>query len=71
MVFQKKRSRSWRVISVGRSLLRRDITHHTPVTLQVQERLTRDIQSTDREIDRLVYELYGLPEDEIKIVEGG
>ena len=28
------------------------------------------IESTDREIDQLVYELYGLSEDEIKIVEG-
>jgi hypothetical protein len=27
-----------------------------------------EIQSTDREIDMLVYELYGLTEDEIKIV---
>jgi len=31
--------------------------------------LTREIQSTDREIARLVYELYGLIEDEIKFVE--
>jgi hypothetical protein len=29
-----------------------------------------EIESTDREIDQLVYELYGLSEDEIKIVEG-
>jgi type II restriction/modification system DNA methylase subunit YeeA len=36
----------------------------------VQYRLASEIQSTDREIDRLVYELYGLTEDEIKIVEG-
>ena len=28
------------------------------------------IASTDDEIDRLVYELYGLTEEEIKIVEG-
>ena len=28
------------------------------------------ISATDREIDRLVYELYGLTEEEIKIVEG-
>jgi len=27
------------------------------------------IQSTDRQIDTLVYELYDLTEDEIKIVE--
>ncbi|MDD1779280.1 MAG: methyltransferase, partial [Candidatus Helarchaeota archaeon] len=35
-----------------------------------KERLQRQIQSTDRQIDRLVYELYGLTEEEIKIVEG-
>ena len=32
--------------------------------------LTRNIAFADRRIDRLVYELYGLNEDEIKIVEG-
>ena len=32
--------------------------------------LSRQIESTDGAIDRLVYELYGLTEDEIKIVEG-
>ena len=31
--------------------------------------LSRQITSTDREIDRLVYELYGLTEEEIRIVE--
>jgi len=29
------------------------------------------IAATDRQIDRLVYDLYGLTEDEIQIVEGG
>ena len=33
-------------------------------------RLEREIKSTDAEIDRLVYELYGLTEEEIGIVEG-
>ena len=28
------------------------------------------IEATDRQIDRLVYELYGLTEEEIGIVEG-
>jgi len=28
------------------------------------------IDTTDRQIDRLVYELYGLAEDEVGIVEG-
>ena len=32
--------------------------------------LQRQIEATDNEIDRLVYELYGLTADEIKIVEG-
>ena len=35
-----------------------------------QERLERQIQVTDKAIDSLVYELYGLNEEEIKIVEG-
>ena len=32
--------------------------------------LDRQIQSVDEEIDRRVYVLYGLTEEEIKIVEG-
>lgn len=35
-----------------------------------QTRLQSQIDATDREIDRLVYDLYGLTEDEIAIVEG-
>ena len=34
-----------------------------------KERVGREIESTDKPIDRLVYELYGLTEDEIRIVE--
>lgn len=30
----------------------------------------RGIEATDKEIDALVYELYGLSEEEIAIVEG-
>ena len=33
--------------------------------------LQRRIDQTDRQIDRLVYELYGLTEAEIKVVEEG
>lgn len=32
--------------------------------------LSAQIAATDKEIDRMVYELYGLTEDEIKVVEG-
>ncbi len=33
-------------------------------------RLQRQIDATDQQIDRLVYELYGLTDDEIQLVEG-
>lgn len=38
-------------------------TDHTKTNLQ------RQIDATDAQIDKLVYELYGLSEDEIRIVE--
>jgi hypothetical protein len=34
-----------------------------------QTALDRQINATDAQIDRLVYDLYGLTDDEIKIVE--
>ena len=34
-----------------------------------QTSLSRQIEATDAQIDRLVYELYGLSEEEIAIVE--
>ena len=33
--------------------------------------LQRQIEATDAAIDKLVYELYGLTEEEIAVVEGG
>jgi len=36
-----------------------------------KESLQREIESVDTRIDRLVYELYGLSEEEIRIVDGG
>jgi len=33
--------------------------------------LQRQINDTDRQIDQFVYELYGLTDEEIRIVEGG
>jgi hypothetical protein len=39
-------------------------TEHTKTNLQ------RQIEATDAQIDKLVYKLYGLTEDEIKIVVG-
>jgi hypothetical protein len=39
-------------------------------TPQERTALERQITATDAQIDRLVYDLYGLTDDEIKIVEG-
>ena len=39
---------------------------HNP---QEADRLTREVESVDKAIDKLVYELYGLSEEEIGIVE--
>jgi hypothetical protein len=39
-------------------------------TPQEQESIQRQLAATDRQIDMLVYELYGLTDDEIRIVEG-
>ncbi len=39
-------------------------------TPQEKDMLQRQIVTTDREIDHLVYELYGLTAEEVKIVEG-
>jgi type I restriction-modification system DNA methylase subunit len=53
------------------SLVERMLQLHkrSPRTPQEQEMLKREIESTDRQIDTLVYELYGLTEEEIKIIE--
>lgn len=41
-----------------------------PAAPQEKERIQRQIEATDRAIDKLVYELYGLNAEEIKIIEG-
>ncbi|MBW7943049.1 MAG: N-6 DNA methylase, partial [Candidatus Kuenenia stuttgartiensis] len=60
-----------------------NVANHVSMLMQSMEKTTvnlaplqrdqiqRQIDATDREIDRHVYELYGLTEEEIKIVEGG
>ncbi|MCD4812864.1 N-6 DNA methylase [bacterium] len=54
---------------VGRML---ELNKQLPVTKENHEKtlIQRQIDATDKEVDRLVYELYGLTEAEIKIVEG-
>ena len=38
-------------------------------TPDAKQRIERQIAATDKQIDNLVYELYGLTEEEIAIVE--
>ncbi len=57
------------------SLVKRMLDLHRQLDLSMTEHektmLSRQIQATDGQIDSLVYELYGLTEEEIKIVESG
>lgn len=54
------------------SLVERMLELHkrSPRLPQEKESLQREIESTDARIDRLVYKLYGLSPEEIRIVEG-
>ena len=53
------------------SLVERMLALHkqSPRTPQESEMVKREVESTDKGIDKLVYELYGLSEEEIRIVE--
>ena len=56
------------------SLVERMLELHRrlPATRMPQEKemIQREIEATDAQIDRLVYELYGLTEEEIRVMEG-
>jgi hypothetical protein len=47
-----------------------ELHKQSPRTPREKEGLAREIRATDDQIDRQVYELYGLTEEEIRIVEG-
>jgi hypothetical protein len=63
-------------IVTGITVIRSAYTHlrvpskrHTTKTPHEQENLKRQISATDKQIDKLVYELYSLTEEEIRLVE--
>ena len=60
---------------VRRELVERMLGLHKALPLAKTDHdktlLQRQITTTDHQIDQVVYELYGLTEDEIRIVEGG
>jgi hypothetical protein len=62
------KTRSHKMVSLVEWIL--TLQKQNPCTPQEQEMVKREIESTDRAIDKLVYELNGLSEEEIKIVEG-
>ena len=60
-----------RMIHLVESMLRLHENLNSARTNQEIVALQRQIDATDKQIDQLVYELYGLTKEEIKIVEGG
>ena len=61
------KSRHDKMVSLVERML--ELHKRNPRMPQEQEIVKREIESMDRQIDTLVYELYGLTEEEIKIVE--
>jgi len=59
-----------RTVSLVQSMLALYKTLASAKTPNEKKALQRQIDATDKQIDQLVYELYGLTDDEIKIVEG-
>jgi hypothetical protein len=58
-----------RMVSLVDQMLSLHKQHKEARTPHEQTGLQRQIEATDGQIDALVYELYGLTEDEIRIVE--
>jgi hypothetical protein len=58
------------MVSLVESMLELHKRQASAGTPREKEILSRQIAATDESIDKLVYELYGLTEEEIKIVEG-
>lgn len=57
------------MVSLVERMLALHKNHQSAKTPQEKESVQRQVESTDGAIDKLVYELYGLTEEEIKIVE--
>jgi len=63
------KARHDRIVSLVDSMLSLHEQLAKARTSHEQTLLQRQIEATDVQIDKLVYELYGLTEEEIKIVE--
>jgi type I restriction-modification system DNA methylase subunit len=58
------------IVSLVEQMLTAKAKHTAATTESEKNRLDIQIEALDRQIDNAVYELYGLTEEEIKIVEG-
>jgi hypothetical protein len=59
-----------RMVALVGQMLELHPSLHAAQTAQDRELLQRQIDATDAQIDALVYELYGLTEEEVRVVEG-
>ena len=64
-------SRHARMVALVEQMLALHQRRAAARTPHEQSVLAAQIAATDRQIDRLVYALYGLSEEEVRIVEGG
>ncbi len=68
---QKEKAMHDKMVSLVDSMLDLNKKLHKTKTPHERELLERRIKATDNRIDTLVYELYGLTDEEIRIVEEG
>jgi ribosomal protein L30E len=70
--FSKKsdKARYDKLIALVEQMLDLKKKEQTETVPQTKTMISRQIQAVDKQIDTLVYDLYGLTEDEIKVVEG-
>jgi len=59
-----------RVVELVEAMLRLHKDSGTVKTPREKEAIERQIAATDEQVDQLVYEWYGLTDEEIRIVEG-
>ncbi len=65
------KARHDQIVTLVEQMLKAKEKHAAATTEAEKNRLDIQIESLDRQIDEAVYELYGLTEEERKIVEGG
>jgi uncharacterized protein with gpF-like domain len=65
------KARHDRMVSMVKNMLTWNKQLAAAKTPQEETVLERQIAATDRRIDQLVYELYGLTEEEINLIEAG